>query len=81
MKKIKWWKGLFVLPLIPILCYIAGYISQFIINYRQWQAGGENGSPAFPSFMPMDCLKAVMTLTSAFLVNTLNWSLMGLILR
>lgn len=61
MKKIKWWKGLFVLPLIPILCYIAGYISQFIINYKMWQAGGEVGNPMFPSYLPQDCLKAVMT--------------------
>lgn len=61
MKKIKWWKALFVLPFIPIIFYIPGYISQFIINYRQWQAGGEVGNPSFPSYMPQDCIKAVMT--------------------
>nr|WP_300898755.1 type IV secretory system conjugative DNA transfer family protein [uncultured Acetatifactor sp.] len=54
----------FVLPvLLTALAYAGGYVSQFIINYRDWTSSGGtpgNGtSPAFPDGSPGACLKAL----------------------
>lgn len=58
---------LFALPLLLFaLLYGAGYIAQFMQNYKEWQsAGGTPGggtSPAMPSFDIGACLRAIFTM-------------------
>ena len=58
----KWWKLIFALPIIAVVMYGGGYIAQFIRNYKDWEAGGSIGSPAFPTFAPKDCIGAAFDL-------------------
>ena len=64
MKISKVLKLLLFLPLIAVVLYAGGYISQFITNYADWQNAGNyagNGTyPTFPSTGISDCLKAVI---------------------
>jgi len=60
----KLWKLIIVAPLITaVVLYAGGYIAQFLKNYAVWQNGGgypgDGTSPALPSLLPLDCIKAV----------------------
>lgn len=46
---------------IPVLLYVAGIISQFIINTKAWEAAGSNygQAPALPSLSPVDAFLAL----------------------
>ena len=60
----KLWKLLILLPIIAIVLYAGGYISQFIKNFSEWEnAGhfaGDGTSPDFPSADIWVCLKSVL---------------------
>lgn len=60
MKK-QWWKLIFLLPALAVVLYAGGYISQFIGNYKAWQAAGEVGSPTFPSLELSACIDGLFT--------------------
>ncbi len=57
-ERLKW---LLLLPIALAVLYGGGYIAQFIRNYKLWQAGGSRGSPEFPSYMPLECWKALFS--------------------
>lgn len=44
-----------------MVLYAGGYISQFIRNYKEWQIGGQIGSPTFPSFELSFCVDALLS--------------------
>ena len=58
------WKLLITLPIIAVILYAGGYISQFIANYSEWQSAGNfagNGThPDFPSPDIQNCFKAAI---------------------
>ena len=58
----KWWKILFLLPVVFAVLYGGGYIAQFIRNYKEWELAGGTGSPAFPTFDPAACFTALTTM-------------------
>lgn len=60
MKK-QWWKLIFALPSLAVILYTGGYISQFIRNYKVWQAAGQIGSPTFPSFELSACVDGLFS--------------------
>ena len=33
----KWWKSIFLLPIIGCTLYAGGYVAQFIRNYQLWE--------------------------------------------
>ena len=37
----KWWKFLFLLPVIGCTLYAGGYAAQFIKNYQEWTSRSE----------------------------------------
>lgn len=53
------------MPLLAVMLYASGYISQFVGNYTTWQKNGgypgDGTSPALPTTSPFDCIKAVFT--------------------
>lgn len=53
----KWWKIVFLLPVVFAVLYGGGYIAQFIRNYKEWELAGGSGSPAFPTFDFAACLR------------------------
>ena len=59
----KWWKSIFLLPLIGCTLYAGGYIAQFIRNYQFWEKSGhfagDGTNPQFPSLTPLECFKAL----------------------
>lgn len=59
----KWWKSIFLLPLIGCTLYAGGYIAQFIRNYQFWEKSGhfagDGTNPQFPSLAPLECFKAL----------------------
>ena len=59
----KYWKLIFVLPIVLCILYAGGYIAQFIRNYTVWTRAGNfagNGSyPKAPSLHPLACLAAL----------------------
>ncbi len=57
----KWWKLIFLIPILMAVMYGGGYIAQFIRNYELWQASGSVGSPEFPSYLPNFCIEALFT--------------------
>lgn len=59
--KRQWWKLIFLLPVLAAVLYAGGYISQFIINYKVWQAAGEVDAPAFPSFTLSACMDGLFS--------------------
>lgn len=49
-------------PIVFALLYGGGYVSQFLSNYKRWQASGVVGSaPEMPSFALDKCLSAALT--------------------
>ena len=58
----KWWKILFLLPVVFAVLYGGGYLAQFIRNYKEWELAGGIGSPAFPTFDPAACFTALTTM-------------------
>ena len=58
----KWWKIVFLLPVVFAVLYGGGYIAQFIRNYKEWELAGGIGSPAFPTFDPAACFTALTTM-------------------
>ena len=59
MKKTRW-KLIFLIPILAMILYGGGYISQFIRNYFNWMAFGQIGSPEFPSFGLSDCIDGLL---------------------
>lgn len=59
----KWWKSIFLLPLVGCTLYAGGYIAQFIRNYQFWEKSGhfagDGTNPQFPSLAPLECFKAL----------------------
>lgn len=59
----KWWKSIFLLPLVGCTLYSGGYIAQFIRNYQFWEKSGhfagDGTNPQFPSPAPLECFKAL----------------------
>lgn len=35
----KWWKSIFLLPIVGCTLYAGGYVAQFIRNYQLWEIG------------------------------------------
>lgn len=58
----KWWKIIFLLPVVFAVLYGGGYIAQFIRNYKEWELAGGTGSPAFPKFDLAACFTALTTM-------------------
>ena len=58
----KWWKIIFLLPVVFAVLYGGGYIAQFIRNYKEWELAGGIGSPVFPTFDPAACFTALTTM-------------------
>ena len=58
----KWWKIVFLLPIVFAVLYGGGYIAQFIRNYKEWELAGGTGSPVFPTFDLVACLTALTTM-------------------
>jgi len=57
----QWWKLIFALPALAMVLYAGGYISQFIRNYKLWQAAGQIDSPTFPSFELSACIDGLFS--------------------
>ena len=60
MKK-QWWTLIIAFPALALILYAGGYISQFIRNYKVWQAGGHVGSPTVPSFALTACIDGLLS--------------------
>ncbi|MCL2775663.1 MAG: type IV secretory system conjugative DNA transfer family protein [Oscillospiraceae bacterium] len=56
-------KLLITLPVIAVVAYAGGYVSQFITNYAEWtnmgHFAGDGTHPEFPSTGISDCLRAL----------------------
>ena len=57
----QWWKLIFALPALTVVLYAGGCVSQFIRNYKEWQAAGQIGSPTFPSFELSACIDGLFS--------------------
>ena len=61
----KWWKFLFLLPVIGCTLYAGGYAAQFIKNYQEWTSAGNfagNGTyPQAASLHPLVCFHTALT--------------------
>lgn len=59
----KWWKLVFLLPILLCTLYFGGYITQFLHNYRVWQEDsgypGDGTGPILPSMHPSACILAL----------------------
>ncbi len=61
MKERKYWKLIFLVPILLAVMYVGGYIAQFFRNYDRWMSTGSTGAPVFPSYLPGACLEALFT--------------------
>ena len=59
----KWWKSIFLLPIIGCTLYAGGYVAQFIRNYQLWEReghfAGDGTNPLLPSITPTECFAAL----------------------
>lgn len=59
----KWWKSIFLLPIISCTLYAGGYVAQFIRNYQLWEReghfAGDGTNPLLPSISPTECFAAL----------------------
>lgn len=59
----KWWKSIFLLPIISCTLYAGGYVAQFIRNYQLWEReghfAGDGTNPLLPSIAPTECFAAL----------------------
>ena len=59
----KWWKSIFLLPIIGCTLYAGGYVAQFIRNYQLWERegpfAGDGTNPLLPKWRPSGLRKTI----------------------